>query len=61
MSMKDYVSQIESGEIEKSVNMSLSGALAILHRCGPKGLHTWETGERFPSTIAAYDRAAGIF
>lgn len=60
-SMKDYAAKIASGEIEKPEVMSLSGALAILHRCGPQGLKTWESGERFPTTQAAYDRVAGVF
>lgn len=60
-SMKDYSDRISGGEIVKPAPMSLSGALAILHRAGPKGLETWATGERFPSTQASYDRVAGVF
>lgn len=61
VSMKDYVDRISTGVISKSDDMSLSGALAILHRAGPRGLDTWAHGERFESTEAAYNRVAGVF
>ncbi len=60
-SCRDYADQMNSGRIQRDPAMSQSGALAILHRAGPKGLDTWSTGERFPETEAAYDRVAGIF
>lgn len=60
-SCRDYVSKMDSGEIEKDPEMSKSGALAILHRAGPNGLRSWSTGERFTDTIASYERVAGIF
>lgn len=60
-SIVDYATRIADGEIEKDAEMTLSGALAILHRCGPRGLQTWAKGERFPATVRAYERAAGIF
>ena len=42
--------------------MTLSGALAILHRCGPTGLDKWKTeSERFPETISLYEKANGLF
>jgi len=59
--MKDYAGKVADGEIEKNPKMSLSGALAVLHRCGPMGLKTWENGEHFPATQAVYDRVAGLF
>lgn len=55
-SMRRYVAGIEVPE-----EMSLSGALAILHRCGPNGLRSWSGGERFPSTVALFERANDIF
>ena len=60
-SMRDYTNKISTGEIGRDPKMSLSGALAILHRCGPNGLETWKSGDRFPTTMMAYDRVAGIF
>lgn len=60
-STQDYAKRVNSGEIEKDDDMSLSGALAILHRCGPSGLKTWSSGLRFPATEATYDRVAGVF
>jgi len=59
-SMRDYADRMRRGEIERG-DMSLSGALAILHRVGPQGLQTWATGERFPATVEAYERVAGVF
>ena len=54
----DYASKIASGEISKHPSTSLSEALAILHRSGPKGLSSrWV----FPATQALADKAAGIF
>lgn len=41
--------------------LSLSGALAVLHRCGPGGLETWSREERFPSTEALVEKTNGIF
>ena len=60
-SMRDYANKLSSGEIDRDPRMSLSGALALLHRCGPQGLETWKSGEKFPATMMAYDRVAGIF
>lgn len=59
-SMQDYAARMSSGEIDRG-DMSLSGALAILHRAGPRGLEAWKGGERFPSTEVAYERVAGVF
>ena len=42
--------------------LSLSGALAVLHKCGPSGLVSWgDEGGRFPGTAALVERANGIF
>lgn len=60
-SMKDYADKMSRGDIERDGDMSLSGALAVLHRAGPTGLDSWSRGDRFPATEAAYDRVAGIF
>jgi hypothetical protein len=61
-SMRTYAAAIESQELEIPVDgMSLSGALAVLHRCGPSGLQTWGEGKRFERTMDFYDRANGVF
>jgi len=60
-SMKDYAEKIFAGEISKPEGMSLAGALAILHRAGPKGLETWTRGERFVTTEMLYNRVAEAF
>lgn len=60
-SMKDYAEKIFAGEIRKPNDMSLAGALAILHRAGPRGLDTWTKGERFATTEMLYNRVAEVF
>ncbi len=60
-SICDYDERMRSGEIERVPGMSRSGALAVLHRCGPHGMKTWAEGDRFPQTQAAFDRVEGIF
>lgn len=60
-SMRAYDAGLSSGEIKQVPDMSRSGALAILHRAGPKGLETWTSRERFPATQQLYDKVAGIF
>jgi hypothetical protein len=60
-SMCDYAGRLASGEIANEPCVSLSGALAILHRCGPEGLDAWEQGKRFPSTEQLVERVEGIF
>jgi hypothetical protein len=60
-SMRDYNGRMKSGEIERPADTSLSGALAVLHRAGPRGLQTWVSGERFPETERRYQKVAGIF
>jgi hypothetical protein len=57
LSIRDYASNM----VGKPENMSLSGALAILHRAGPKGLISWENGSRFGDTQALYDKLSGVF
>jgi hypothetical protein len=60
-SMQDYANKIAAGEIIKPTDMSLAGALAILHRAGPKGLETWSKGERFATTEMLFNRVAEAF
>jgi len=65
-SMRRYVDELDTARLEMSgelpEDMTLSGALAILHRCGPSGLKNWGNEEkRFPETIALYERANGVF
>lgn len=61
-SMSDYTGKITDGTLKKDPDMSLSGALAILHRAGPRGLEIWASdAEKFSSTVAAYDRAKDLF
>lgn len=60
-SMVDYVHRLEAGDIVKAPSMSLSGALAILHRAGPNGLSNWERGMRFEATEKLYNKVGGVF
>lgn len=60
-SMKNYVDQILDGSIEKTDDMSLSGALALLHRAGPNALVMWKKGERFAATETVFLCANGLF
>jgi hypothetical protein len=60
-SMELYAKDITLGVIKKDPLMSLSGALAILHRCGPQGLESWASGKRFEHTEKLYNKVAGIF
>ncbi len=66
-SMKNYVDRLRNGSIPrpdggKPDGMTLSGALAILHRCGPSGLKTWnDESKRFEDTKALYENANGVF
>lgn len=61
VSIVDYAKVIRDGKIVRDATMSLSGALAILHRAGPSGLARWTEGARHEVTVAAYERAAGAF
>ncbi len=63
-SMLGYVKHINELLPAEGVDddTTLSGALAILHRCGPSGLRTWnDEAERFSDTVTLYERANGIF
>jgi hypothetical protein len=66
-SMKAYADGMKDGEIPEPDggcprDMTLSGALAVLHRCGPSGIRTWNDEERrFPETVALFDDVNGIF
>ena len=61
-SMAEYSSRIRTGDIALSEGVSLSGALAILHRSGTGGLAGWADSEkRFSETVALWERAEGIF
>lgn len=61
-SMRDYADAIENRETHASLDgMSISGKLAVLHRCGPSGLATWARGQRFERTVEFYERTNGIF
>lgn len=60
-SMRDYVRRIESGEIEPCDDLTLSGALAVLHRIGPHGCARWSAGDRFTDTIAFVERVDEVF
>lgn len=66
-SMKDYLKRLRNGQVALPegglpTDVSVSGALAVLHRCGPNGLVTWaDESRRFPDTVALFNRANGIF
>lgn len=66
-SMRKYIEGLEDGSVPQPesgvpADVTLSGALAILHRCGPQGLVRWtDEGSRFPETIALVQVANGIF
>lgn len=66
-SMRAYVRGLSDGSVPnpaggRPADMTLSGALAVLHKCGPSGLKSWnDEGDRFPATVALYDKTNGIF
>ena len=66
-SMRRYIEGLVDGTLPRpeggpAEGMTLSGALAVLHRCGPSGLRTWcDEDDRFPDTVALYERANGAF
>lgn len=66
-SIKAYIENLRTESIPKPdggfpLGMSLSGALAVLHRGGPNGLKSWNDEEnRFEDTVSLYERANGIF
>lgn len=63
LSMLDYAKQITRGEISVSANcgLTMSGVLALLHRCGPRGVESWTKGNSFESTRQFVERAQGVF
>lgn len=67
VSIKRYVAGVSDGSIELPegglpANMTLSGALAILHKCGPSGLKKWKGEEAcFAATRDLYRGANGVF
>ena len=66
-SMRDYASKLGEESVPKPDggfpdDMSMSGALAILHRCGPSGLKTWNDADRrFEDTVTLYEKTNGVF
>lgn len=66
-STKSYISGLVDGSVNKPdggfpVGMTLSGALSILHRCGPTGLKGWnDPSDRFSDTVALYEQTNGLF
>lgn len=65
-SMRRYVDGLTDGTIaqpsDTPTDMTLSGALAILHRCGPGGLVKWsDKASRFSDTADLYNRVNGLF
>ena len=65
-SMRRYVAGLEDGSVAQPesgvpTDMTMSGALAVLHRCGPNGLIRWCSGDRFPETEALFEAVNGIF
>jgi hypothetical protein len=57
-SIAEYASKILNGEVKKPEDLSMSGALSMLHRAGPKGL---ESSIRFEDTKRILERTNGIF
>jgi len=65
-SMRRYVEGLDNEMIptpdDLPDDMTLSGVLAVLHRCGPNGLMNWGgDGDKFEDTMALYNRANGVF
>jgi len=65
-SMKNYDAGMADGSIKAPEywpeEMTWSGALAILHKCGPSGLVTWADEERrLPATLDLYYKTNGLF
>ena len=59
-SMKLYDEQLESGKMKAPDGLSRSGALAVLHRAGPRGLEAWASRRAKP-TEALVKKVNGIF
>lgn len=60
-SMLDYAERMKKGALVRPKKMSLAGALAILHRMGPRGFESWARGPRLPETEALFTRVEGVF
>lgn len=61
-SVTRYVDAINSGTLHLPERTSLSGALAVLQRCGTGGLNKWDDkSSRFPDTIELFRRTNGLF
>lgn len=63
LSMIDYAKQITNGSIVVSptCGLTMSGVLALLHRCGPRGVESWMKGDTFETTRQFVERAQGVF
>lgn len=66
-SMRAYVNGLRDATVPRPnggfpADMTLSGALAVLHRGGPGALRDWNNeDDRFEDTVALFDRTNGIF
>jgi hypothetical protein len=66
-SMRQYIEGLSDGSVKQPeeglpADMTMSGVLAVLHRCGPSGLATWmDVEDRFPQTVTLFSNANGIF
>ena len=59
-SVRGHYGEVARGAVAIPAGVTLSGALAILHRAGRGGLAGW-TKRKLPETAALFDRANGIF
>lgn len=57
-SMVDYAGQLRGVDLCGS---TLSGALAVLHRAGPRGMEALARGDLFPDTDVLRRRVEGLF
>lgn len=61
-SMRQYADSLRAAADSWPDGATLSGLLAVLHRCGPGGLKNWgDADKRFPDTVALFEKANGIF
>jgi hypothetical protein len=60
LSMKKYEDDLRAGRLQKPKNVSLSGALAILHCGGEGALSSWPQNA-FKSTTELFTKVNGIF
>lgn len=58
-SMRAYYDALQSGELVKPTDMSIAGALAVLHIGGRGALKAWP--DLFSHTRALYEKAQGAF